>query len=113
MPLDGIDSRSIPSVTQAINKNLLRIHQQSVIKELEEWGDAYSQIGTSKEAREASGMIEYIKGYYVVSGGYASKELTDQALEIQRWQTLKKINSALDEYHRVSKLEASEDQKSQ
>lgn len=88
----------LPSIIQKFNSYFIRGHQLSVIKELEEWGDNYSQIKTSQEAQKATEILAYIEKYYVPADGYRSDANTEQKLERQREHTMRRITDALEEY---------------
>jgi predicted PurR-regulated permease PerM len=88
----------LPSIIQNFNSHLIRGHQLSVIKELEGWGNDYSQIKTSQEAQKATEILAYIEKYYVPADGYRSDANTEQKLERQREHTIRRITDALEEY---------------
>lgn len=76
----------------------MRVHQESVTRELGEWGAKYSQIQNDRDAFQAIDMLRYMQHYYIPSEGYRSDSSTEMALQTSRQKAITTIIDALEHY---------------
>ena len=73
-------------------------HQRDVTRTLAEWKAEYSGISSHGDAVRTAEMLEYVQGYYVVGEGYRSRPHVEDALKVQRQETVDSFVTALQAY---------------
>jgi hypothetical protein len=78
-----------------IEHRLVSIHQRSVTKSIERWGEEYSDTSRAGPARSAE-MLDYIEHYYVPGPGYKGTPDVEAALQKARVEAMEKIRRRLE-----------------
>jgi len=81
-----------------VARAFVRDHQQSVARELGEWGREYSRIQSDQDAVRAIDMLRYIEGYYVPGDGYHGDPSTEAAIQTARRKAMTMIVESLERY---------------
>jgi hypothetical protein len=85
----------VPFAWQHLEKRLVGIHQEGVMRELLGWEHEYGQMRNWHEAERAIDMLEYVQRYFVPGPGYRSYPTTEALLESQRRRTVQAIVAGL------------------
>ena len=82
----------------ALPEYMVSVHQRGVTQELAKWNTEYSSIESHYDAVRTAEMLGYVQRYYVPGEGYRGTPRIEDALQLQRQDTIDSLVASLRDF---------------